>query len=143
MTLVAEIVLETRRGEITLSVADVQASREPSESPATLLDAVRRAGLPLGQSCRGEGVCRSCTVEVLAGADALVPPGPLELRQLRARPDEPLDRRLACQVPLPAACAARVVLAHPSWGRPPRPADPATGAADGSPAPVPGATVDP
>lgn len=141
----AEIVFRTRRGEQTLDPAVLA-----DDPGATLLDAIRHLGLPLAQSCRGEGVCRSCAVEVLAGADQLAPPGPLELRQLRPRPGQPDDpdappQRLACQVPLPASgSTSRVVLAHPAWGRPTRATDPAPAAPPApSPAPAPGATVDP
>lgn len=131
----------TRRDEITLDTAILADDPE-----ATLLDAVRRVGLPLGRSCGGEGVCRSCAVEVLIGADQLAAPGALELRQLRPRPDELAcsqpAQRLACQVRLPApGSTSRVVLGHAAWGRPPQAAAP--GSPGGSPAPAPGATVDP
>lgn len=136
MSSVAEIVFQTRRGALGLPVAELCAPAE-----ATLLDAVRHVGLPLGQSCRGEGVCRSCAVDVLAGADRLGPPSPLERRFGFAG-----ERRLACQARLPApASAARVVVGHPSWGREPRatsePDTPADSA--GPPGPAAGATVDP
>lgn len=133
----------TRRDEITLDTAVFT-----DDPGATLLDAVRRVGLPLGRSCGGEGVCRSCAVEVLIGADQLAAPGALELRQLRARPGDPephhsqAAQRLACQVALPGpGSTSRVVLGHAAWGRPPEPAAPGT--SGGSPAPAPGATVDP
>lgn len=132
----AEIVFETRRGAITLPVAELGAPDQ-----ATLLDAVRHAGLPLGQSCRGEGMCRSCAVTILADAAQLG-----ELSPLERRFGYEDARRLACQVRLPApGAAARVVIGHMAWGRPPRP-PPEPGAADpagGPPEPVPGATVDP
>ncbi len=99
---------ETRSARITLPLAELAAP-----DAATLLDAVRHVGLPLGQSCRGEGVCRSCSVEILAGSDTLTAPSPLERRF--GFVDE---RRLACQARLPAASAAsRVVVGHPAWGR--------------------------
>ncbi|MCA9657946.1 MAG: 2Fe-2S iron-sulfur cluster binding domain-containing protein [Myxococcales bacterium] len=94
----------------------------PGES---LLELVNRAGLPLGQSCHGEGICRSCDLEVVAGAHHLTPLAPLELRA------RGLDRaggwRLACQVRAVAAAnddsaaqaaAATVTLWHPAWGHP-------------------------
>ncbi len=128
----------TRRGEQTLDPATFTGT--------TLLDAVRHAGLPLGQSCRGEGICRSCAIEILAGAEQLAPPSALELRQLRPRPGEPDDphaptQRLACQAPIPApTTTVRLLLAHPAWGRPLQgPGEPS----DGSPAPAPDATVAP
>jgi ferredoxin len=136
MRSVAEIVFQTRRGALSLPVAELCAPDE-----ATLLDAVRHVGLPLGQSCRGEGVCRSCAVDVLAGDDQLGAASPLERRFGHAG-----ARRLACQARLPApASAARVVVGHPSWGRPPQASsepDAPAGSA-GPTGPAAGATVDP
>lgn len=105
----AEIVFETRGARLTLPLAELAAPEQ-----ATLLDAVRHVGLPLGQSCRGEGVCRSCAVEILAGHDGLTAASPLEQRFGFVE-----TRRLACQAHLLAADAAiRVVVGHPAWGRP-------------------------
>lgn len=118
---------ETRSARLTLPLAELS-----TPDAATLLDAVRHVGLPLGQSCRGEGVCRSCAVEILAGIDGLSAPSPLERRF--GFVDE---RRLACQARLTAADAAlRVVVGHPSWGR-------LTAAQGEPPGPVAGVSVDP
>lgn len=137
----AEIVFETRRGPITLPVDELCA---PSE--ATLLDAIRHVGLPLGQSCRGEGVCRSCAVDILAGDELLGPRTAIELRGRRGAPASPPGVRLACQARLPAPGAvSSVVVGHLAWGRwpgPPSEPDAITPAA-GSPGSVPGASVDP
>jgi ferredoxin len=66
-----------------------RAEAKPDE---TLLDAARRAAVPLGNSCGGVGVCARCVVEVLRGAESLTPPTELELRRgLDGR------ERLACQ----------------------------------------------
>jgi len=61
----------------------------------TLLAAARRAGVPVGYPCRGEGVCGRCTVQVLAGGDHLAPPGPRE-RDLLTHVDARPGIRLAC-----------------------------------------------
>lgn len=123
----AEIVFETRSARITLPLVELTAP-----DAATLLDAVRHVGLPLGQSCRGEGVCRSCAVEILASDDGLTAPSPLERRFGFVD-----ARRLACQVRLPAADAAvRMVIAHPAWGR-------LAAAPPGPTGPAPDASVDP
>ena len=110
-----------------LRVVDVAAvtATEP-DAPPTLLDAVRAAGLPLGQSCRGEGVCRSCAVDVEVGAAELPPLTALEAR-FGFRP----ARRLSCQVVVPAA-SVRVRLHHPAWGRPATPPAAPTPGADGT-----------
>lgn len=104
----ARVELETSRGVVVVELA----ADDPADAPPTLLDAVRRAGLPIGQSCRGEGVCRSCVVDVEAGAAALPPLSPIEVR-FEFTP----ARRLACQAVIPAA-DVRVRLHHPAWGRP-------------------------
>ena len=137
----AEIVFETRRGPIRLPVAELCAPAE-----ATLLDAIRHVGLPLGQSCRGEGVCRSCAVDVPVGDEQLGPRTAIELRERRGAPVAPPGVRLACQARLPAPGAgSRVVVGHLAWGRLPGPSSEpgAVTPAAGSPGPAPGASVDP
>lgn len=115
----AEIHLATARGPIRLPIAALTACRD-EPGPATVLDAVRAAGLPLGQSCRGAGVCRSCAVDIVSGASHLGPETPLELRFGFTG-----ERRLACQAQLPDPATDHVVcVAHRAWGRPPA-ADPA------------------
>lgn len=139
----AEIHFATASGRIRLPVAELSARPGADESTArpfgpqfTLLDAVRHAGLPLGQSCRGEGVCRSCAVDIEAGGEHLGAVTPLERRF--GFHD---TRRLACQACLPAPDGAQIVLVtHRAWGRPPAadpPADPA------APACATGATLEP
>ena len=121
----AQVELVTSRGLLVLEGAAIPADAPP----ATLLDAVRAAGLPLGQSCRGEGVCRSCAIDVEAGAAALLPLSPIEQR-FRFTP----ERRLACQAVIPAG-AVRLRLHHPAWGRQP--------AVPPAPRPDSGGTLDP
>lgn len=105
----AELHFATARGRLRLPVADLT-------DESTLLDAVRHVGLPLGQSCRGEGVCRSCAVDIESGGQHLGPETPLEQRFGFHG-----TRRLACQARLPAATDAEavVLVAHRAWGRPP------------------------
>ncbi|MBL9106916.1 MAG: 2Fe-2S iron-sulfur cluster binding domain-containing protein [Myxococcales bacterium] len=111
----AEIVFATAARRIVVPAAEIH---DPEGT--SLLAAVRHAGLPLGQSCRGEGVCRSCAVDIVAGADRLGPLTPLERRFKFSG-----ERRLACQAGLPSAHTdVSVVVTHPAWGRPP-PAEPA------------------
>jgi ferredoxin len=64
---------------------------------SSLLEAARRAGLPIASACGGEALCGRCDMTVLAGATAL----PLEtVPELRAkrRNRVPAERRLACRV---------------------------------------------
>jgi len=62
----------------------------------TVLDAARRAGAPLGNSCGAVGVCARCRVRVLDGAAHLSAPTNIELRTAAARGFS-ADERLACQ----------------------------------------------
>lgn len=77
----------------------------------SLLRAALRARVPLARACRGDGVCASCRVQVLAGAQNLAPATPAE-RRLAAR--EPLadDERYACQ----AAVFGEVTVTTRYWG---------------------------
>ena len=65
----------------------------------TLLDVARRAGVPLGNSCGGIGICSRCLVRVVEGAENLSEPTKVEAP--RIRPGE----RLACQAVVRADCA--------------------------------------
>jgi ferredoxin len=66
------------------------------ERGTTLLEAARRAGLPIASACGADGICARCAVRVLAGALALSPETELEERQkVRNRIDPTL--RLACR----------------------------------------------
>ena len=69
------------------------AETKPNE---TVLDAARRAGAPLGNSCGSVGVCGRCRVRVLAGAENLSAPTMIEIRVAAQRGFED-DERLACQ----------------------------------------------
>ena len=63
----------------------------------SLLEAARRAGLPLASACRGDGLCGRCGVRVLAGASALAEEREPESRAKR-RNRVPAEQRLACRV---------------------------------------------
>lgn len=58
----------------------------------TLLAAASRAAAPLGNACRGQGVCRACAVLVVSGSELLGPAGELE-REMQLEP----GWRMACQ----------------------------------------------
>lgn len=64
---------------------------------ATLLEAIRRAGLPVASACGADGLCARCGVRVLAGADALPGESPQEAEAKRHNRVDP-ELRLACQV---------------------------------------------
>lgn len=86
----------------------------------SLLAAANRARLPLGQSCRGQGVCNSCRVRVDGGSRLLSPPTALE-RRWRLAP----GWRLACQTRVLGTASSEasttppeaiVALWCPAWG---------------------------
>jgi ferredoxin len=66
------------------------------KSNETVLDAARRAGAPIGNSCGAVGVCGRCRVRVLAGAENLSAPTTIEIRVATQR-GFASDERLACQ----------------------------------------------
>ena len=62
-----------------------------AKADETLLDAARRAGAPIGNSCGGVGVCSRCKVQVVEGSEHLSPPTRMESARVSG------DERLACQ----------------------------------------------
>lgn len=74
--------------------------------------AAQRAGVPLGNACRSQGVCRACTVLVLAGGQHLASPGELERRMNLEQ-----GWRMACQTRVNVDDAsAEIVIWIPAWG---------------------------
>ncbi len=63
---------------------------------SSLLEAARRAGLPLASACGGGALCGRCGLRVLSGANSLPPQNELEARALR-RNRAPAGQRLACR----------------------------------------------
>jgi ferredoxin len=73
---------------------------------ASLLEAARRAGLPIASACGAEGLCGRCGLEILRGAEALPPESEREARVKRRNRVDPAQR-LACCVSLSADVEAR------------------------------------
>ena len=70
--------------------------REIRVRPGTaLLAAARQAGLPVGSSCDGDGICAACGLRILEGAPNLTRERPLETK---AKADNGIDAalRLSC-----------------------------------------------
>ena len=74
-----------------------------AKSDETLLDVARRAGVPLGNSCGGVGICSRCKVRIVAGAENLTPPTTVETRFAAARGFAE-DERMACQAVVLGDC---------------------------------------
>ncbi|MCE5169573.1 (2Fe-2S)-binding protein [Paenibacillus profundus] len=62
----------------------------------SLLDAARRAGVPVRTRCDGKAGCLMCKVDVEGDERLLTPPSPPEMRKLGV--DSTQGLRLACQV---------------------------------------------
>jgi 2Fe-2S ferredoxin len=67
-----------------------------TKADETLLDAARRAGAPLGNSCGGVGVCARCRVLIVQGSENLGAPTTIESRVAAQRGLDAAER-LACQ----------------------------------------------
>jgi ferredoxin len=74
-----------------------------AKNDETLLDVARRAGIPLGNSCGGIGVCSRCKVRIVAGAENLTPATSVETRFATARGFAE-DERMACQAVVLGDC---------------------------------------
>ena len=68
----------------------------------TLLDVARRAGVPLGNSCGGVGVCGRCKVRVVGGAENLSAPTSIEVKFSKNFAG---DERMACQAVVMGDCS--------------------------------------
>jgi len=62
---------------------------------ATLLEAARAAGLPVGRACGGDLLCGRCACTVLSDRTGLPQESPAE-RRTKARNRVAPERRLAC-----------------------------------------------
>ena len=60
-----------------------------------LMKALLGAGVPVASSCKGDGVCSKCRIEIVAGK--LAPPNEIEAF-LRERHGIPKNERVSCQV---------------------------------------------
>ena len=69
----------------------------------TILDAARRAGAPVANSCGDTGVCGRCRVEVVEGLGNLSPRTAIERQTAEARSFAPSER-LACQALVRGDC---------------------------------------
>ena len=65
----------------------------------TLLEAARRAELPVARACGAEGLCGRCGLRILSGGEFLPREGEDEMRVKRNNRIDPAER-LACRVAL-------------------------------------------
>lgn len=64
---------------------------------SNLMQALLEAGLPVASSCRGDGVCGKCRIEIIEGQTQLSPENDRE-KFLRERHNIPKSERISCQV---------------------------------------------
>ena len=62
----------------------------------TIMNAINRNELPLGQSCSGFGICGWCRITVLKGSENISQPTPRELKLITEQKYKP-NERLGCQ----------------------------------------------
>ncbi len=65
-------------------------------SGTNLMEALVNGGLPVASSCRGDGVCSKCRVEIVEGMSNLTAEGETE-QSLRERHEIPDNERVSCQ----------------------------------------------
>jgi 2Fe-2S ferredoxin len=63
---------------------------------SNLMQALLREGIPVASSCRGDGVCAKCRIEILEGSQNLSRVSEQEAR-IKQRLDIPASERLSCQ----------------------------------------------
>jgi ferredoxin len=74
---------------------EVDTLRQRVETGTTLLEAARRAGLPVARACAERTLCGRCALRIVEGAAALSPEAPGEAEAKR-RNRVPAELRLAC-----------------------------------------------
>ncbi len=80
--------------KVTLRIESWQVSAEQN---STLLSVFKANDIPLNQICGGQGMCASCHLFVVDGADALTPPTKQEQMTLQFTKINRPGARLACQ----------------------------------------------
>ena len=87
-------------GRVIFSPLGLQADVLEDE---TLLDAARRAGAPIGNSCGAVGVCARCRVRLIEGSENVGGVTPVEARISMER-GFATGERLACQAVVRGDC---------------------------------------
>ena len=72
-------------------------SPRPHGRPGSLLDIALAHGVQVEHACDGNGICGTCAVEVLTGAENLPPADEDELDRIDQVPGSTLRTRLSCQ----------------------------------------------
>lgn len=94
------------------SVVEVDTSLYPygrHGEPGSLLDIALSHGVEIEHACGGAGVCGTCHVVVLEGAQNLSPAGDDEMDTVTGQPGSELNSRLACQAVAKGPVTVKVV----------------------------------
>ncbi len=81
--------------------------------PGSILDVALAAGLELEHACGGVGVCGTCHVLVVSGAENLSEPDEDEMDHIDLVPGNTVASRLACR----AVVKGDVTVNVPAWNR--------------------------
>jgi ferredoxin len=93
------------------TVRFLPSEREVRVAPGTtLLEAARRASLPVASACGADGVCGRCGLQILEGAETLAPETERE-KKIKAANRIDGELRLACRI----ALASDLVVTAPYW----------------------------
>lgn len=84
-----------------------------SGQPGSVLDIALTHGVQIEHACGGVGVCATCHVIVVTGAENLSPPTDDELDRADYAPGATPQSRLACQAVVQGDVTVRV----PNWNR--------------------------
>ncbi len=76
----------------------------------TLLEAARRAKLPVASACGADGICARCGLEILEGADA-IPPETEREQEVKRRNRINAALRLSCYIDV----AGDMTVTAPYW----------------------------
>ena len=99
--------------EITVEVDETDYPLSREGLPGSLLDIATAHDVPIEHACGGVGVCATCHVVVVDGADNLSPAEDEEFDHLEQAPGTTLHSRLACR----AVVGGDVTVTIPAWNR--------------------------
>lgn len=73
----------------------IEVNKEEASS-LTLMDLLRKAQFPVASSCKGDGICSKCRINIIYGKENLTPEKDLENRT-KVKNQVPISDRLSCQ----------------------------------------------
>ena len=77
--------------------------------PGSLLDIALTHGVAIDHACGGAGVCGTCHVVVIDGAENLSPASDDEMDTVTAQPGSELNSRLACRAVVRGPVTVRIL----------------------------------